>query len=890
MKRISHGFVFLFFLMFATTSMTEVVEADPKSISPEEAIEKVRQAVGAEFGMDDPVVSIPWQVDEYTEVAYNGTNYLVVWHDFRSFKSYDIWGCRVGAAGVVLDPYGIPISTAHSDQLYATVASNGADFFVAWYDERGGKEDIWGARVSGLDGAVLDPDGIHVCDAEEGQEMPSAASDGVDYIVAWQDYRNMGVGNMYDVYGARVAASDGAVLDPDGIALSTEVLFQFFPDVASDGTSYLVVWMDYRNPGGMDIYGTRVDPADGSVLDPAGIQIWPELCSLPKVASNGTDYLVAWNDERALDDYNIYGARVDGTDGSVLDPAGIPICMAVEDQSHPAVASDGIDYLVAWHDRRNGSTDNDEIYGARVSSTDGSVLDPDGIAICTAPWMQRQAAVASDGTNYLVVWNDERIAFDIFGARVEAATGDVLDAEGIPVGTSANGQAQPAVAFNGENYLVVWEDYRTPLASSWDIYGCRVDAATGAVLDPGGIPICTAEHWHFFPAVATDGTDYLVTWIDYRNIAVSGQDIYAARIDGSDGTVLDPDGIPICTVDEAQTFPSAAFQGEHYLVVWMDRREFPDGYDLYGTLVDPDDGSMPWWEETAISAKAQTDMFPDVISDGTQWFVTWRYGNNFYDILGTRVRLTPDGYLDKIDMPLGIPICTEASNQERPVVAFDGTAFLAVWEDERNLATTGFDIYGARIVENPDDSVSLPDSPDGFTVSTAAGDQDRLDVASDGTGFLVAWNDLRDEATESSDIYGTRVKLNPDASVEVVDPDGFPIAATIDREVDPSLVVDGSDYLLAYSRFDEGLGAFRARGRFVEASVCHDADGDGFGFPGAPACGDPTEDCDDADPEINPGVLEAKGAGNCEDGIDNDCDGLADTDPECGGCFIYLMM
>ena len=46
------------------------------------------------------------------------------------------------------------------------------------------------------------------------------------------------------------------------------------------------------------------------------------------------------------------------------------------------------------------------------------------------------------------------------------------------------------------------------------------------------------------------------------------------------------------------------------------------------------------------------------------------------------------------------------------------------------------------------------------------------------------------------------------------------------------------------------------------------------------------KDCDDTDPEINPGLYETPGTGNCSDGKDNDCDGLVDTDPECGGILV----
>jgi hypothetical protein len=48
-------------------------------------------------------------------------------------------------------------------------------------------------------------------------------------------------------------------------------------------------------------------------------------------------------------------------------------------------------------------------------------------------------------------------------------------------------------------------------------------------------------------------------------------------------------------------------------------------------------------------------------------------------------------------------------------------------------------------------------------------------------------------------------------------------------------------------------------------------------------------DCHDQDPERSPGIEESHAAGNCEDGKDNDCDGLADADdeegcPPLGGC------
>src|SRR5262249_30789328 len=93
------------------------------------------------------------------------------------------------------------------------------------------------------------------------------------------------------------------------------------------------------------------------------------------IASNGDEYLVTWADTRNLwkSFYNmdIYGTRV-SADGSILDPQGIGIATARYEQFRPCVASNGVDFFVAWaHDDAVGGTLNTterDIYGARVSA------------------------------------------------------------------------------------------------------------------------------------------------------------------------------------------------------------------------------------------------------------------------------------------------------------------------------------------------------------------------------------------------------------------------------------------------------------------------------------------------------------------------------------------
>ena len=299
----------------------------------------------------------------YPAIAFDGTNYLVVWTDGRS-GSQDIYGVRVDTSGTVLDPSGILISTADDDQRCPSIAFDGTNYLVVWTDERSGSADIYGARVT-PSGDVLDTAGIPISTATDWQYSPSIAFDGTNYLVVWEDYRN---GSDYDIYGARVDTS-GTVLDPSGILISPADDDQRCPSIAFDGINYLVAWLDYRSYFGCDIYGARVSPS-GTVLEPLGIpvSVADDEQLYPSIAFDGTNYLVVWEDWRSGSD--IYGARVTSS-GRVLDISGIPISTAGYAQYWPSIAFDGTNYLVVWEDYRNGLPD---IYGAWVD-TSGSVID-----------------------------------------------------------------------------------------------------------------------------------------------------------------------------------------------------------------------------------------------------------------------------------------------------------------------------------------------------------------------------------------------------------------------------------------------------------------------------------------------------------------------------------
>ena len=120
---------------------------------------------------------------------------------------------------------------------------------------------------------------------------------------------------------------------------------------------------------------------------------------------------------------------------------------------------------MVWQDLRNSSTGTD-IYGARVSKDGLLITSADGNAdgdfpICVWPASQVAPAVGCMGNDFLVVWQDYRNASsDICGTRVSGA-GAVLDGSMMKINDGPQYAYSPALAFApGGKALVVSQTYR----------------------------------------------------------------------------------------------------------------------------------------------------------------------------------------------------------------------------------------------------------------------------------------------------------------------------------------------------------------------------------------------------------------------------------------------
>ena len=495
-------------------------------------------------------------------MAFDGTNYLVAWRDGRvegGAGGGDIYAARVTPDGAVLDPDGVPVFVGQGTQRDPTIGFDGTNYLVAWTN-LWADVDVYGTRVSPA-GAVLDPESIRIAAGPGVQEEePAVASDGDNYLVV---FGRAGSGASYDLYGTRVSP-DGVVVDSEGIPISTQAGNQFRPNLAFDGTNYLVVWDDARS-GDIDLYGARVS-SGGSVLDPGGFPVSSEPDTQDQVALafDGTNYVVVWQDFRSSSEHDdVYGARVSPA-GEVLDPSGISLVGAVNPEAAPAIGFDGTNYLVVWDDTRRDQAP--DLYGARVSQS-GQLLDGSGFEIASAN-DERAPTVAFNGTNYLVTWEEDHVFSGEHSVWISAARvspqGEVLDPGGFTVSNQAWYQFRPFVASDGADFLVAWARSPDRSGVARDVWSARVSAG-GVVLDPNAILICQVPGNEDPSAVSFDGTNYLVVWDDQR----SGNHIFGARVSPA-GSVLDPGGLPISSMSGSQDLAAAAFDGTNYLLAWQE--------------------------------------------------------------------------------------------------------------------------------------------------------------------------------------------------------------------------------------------------------------------------------------------------------------------------------
>ncbi|HVK68062.1 MAG TPA: hypothetical protein VM694_26565, partial [Polyangium sp.] len=729
--------------------------------------------IGPEIAIDTPVYAAANRIQYDTVVSFAGGAFLVVWTDQRYQGTADVYGVRVSQAGTVLDTSGIPIVVAKSTQSQPAVASNGTDWMVVWTDSRNNADDIYAARVTAA-GVLQDPNGIAVTSGG-GKGNPSIAFDGTNYFVVHALSTQIR-GNFVGTNGT-VNPSTVSIAQPSNSAYDTAVSW--------NGTNYLVAFNSYLGANSYRVAARRVSPA-GTVLDASDIVACSGSLVCPYMtlglASDGVNWLLAWDTTTAAN--SIIGQRISSA-GAIMDAGGFTIGNggATSDAMQVTVTFAGNGYGVFWDD-------SNQAYGARVSSG-GAVLVPT-TPLTSEMGTRAYVSAAHDGTNFFVAFSDTRGVAgnnldDIYGLRVSNALVKI-DATSTLLSRAANDERSPRAAFNGTNWLVVWEDARP--GSTNDIWGARL-SSTGTVLDAAGFAISGGTNSQYVPVVAANGVDWLVAWQDRRN-GSGNDDIFASRV-SSAGAVLDAGGIPVAAAAGNQTNPAIAADGTNWLVTWRDTTST----EIFATRVAP---SSTVLDPAGIKLSTGGGLLPAVAYNGTNYLVAWTKPTNANDIFASRV--TPAGAV--LDAgALAIPVSAVVGSAETNAsVASNGVDWFVAWNDAS-------DVRGARV-----NAAGTVLDVVGISVSSAANTQNIPATAWDGTQYWVVWQDDR-TTVNYQDVYGARISSTGTNK----DPSGFVVANdALQLELRPQLAAGKpQEVLAAYYRFDpqQPYGSDRARARIL---------------------------------------------------------------------------
>ena len=671
-------------------------------------------------------------------VAFDGTNYLMVWTDSANAPDDDIYGQFISRAGaLVRTPF--PISTASGKQvssLFNGLVFDGTNYLAVWRDQRIGPDndnsDIYGQLITPA-GTLLGSE-IAISTQAGKQRHPAAAFDGTNYLTVW--ISQQAGGGQWDTYGRFISRAG----IPGNLFLISQTVgaTENTTSVAFDGTNYLVAWerdigLGFPNPELGDIYCRFVSPSGSfpgnefAFVTNSGNQVFPSL------AFDGANYLLSWSDGPGTTNSQVRFQFLNPAGAAISSPFNAFTAVGTNVPLFGGIVFDGRRYAIVT---TLGSSDADlsltpgDVYGCFISP-----LPRGAFPIAITSSNEFGGSTAFDGTNYLAGIGGGPVgAADQITAQLFSPTGALI---GLRISTGRFGSS-PKIAFDGTNYLMVWEDVSS---STYHIYGQFISRFGTLVGSPFAIsPTSGNQFFDSINHIVFDGSNYFIVWRDGLktdiNIHVYGQLVSPA------GTLLGG-VIAISAAPQIQLGASVGFDGTNFFVAYQNRRSgATELYDTYGNFVSRagapgssfliSQAPTPSWNPTSLAF------------DGSNYLVVWNrdIGPGFpsptdWDIYARLVTLSGTFVGNEF------PITTAPGSQPYAFVTFDGANYLVSWFDQ----ATG--VSRSRFFNR----AGVPVTSD-FTLFGSQGTRSPL------TGFLfdgsrlVALTSYLDSNFSNGDIYG----------------------------------------------------------------------------------------------------------------------------------------
>lgn len=642
---------------------------------------------------------------ELPAIARGATNFLVVWEDDSAslggfvappngfHQNSNVYAARLDLNGDRIDAVPIVVAAGTFDQVKPRVAWNGENYLVTWTSSRPTQfyvtTGIYAARVA-PDGTVLDDPPIVIEDGDDFDERdPVVASDGTNWAVFYTDFvqgqpaetldaalvhpagfvmqKNVVIGSGQSTQPVNVdvefavdrylvayergySGAYGRFVDTSLQAIGTQMTFQTNankPEVATNGAGFFVSFSGVRGTP-VDLAGNVAIPGGASYI--GGGSAWePET----DCAWDGAHWTIAFSDLTfGAGGERMYLSQVSPT--GVLEPSMPLIVHASNDAVREFALANGNGFTqVVWNDwgtsAGGGGTDPNDLLATHVN-VDGGTTAVVGVSV-SAP-AQIQPAIAGDAAHgYLVAYLSLVSGVTRVHAQRLSSSGGAVDLEPIVLATGTRAIRRIDTAFDGTEWLVVWDDNFGTLRHT---FGRRV-ALDGSVPDAAPVNLLRGER----PTVAAqDGARrFLVASWDHNQ---SNEYIRATRVDGASTTALDA---PYLTLGTGSGFPDALGFDDRWFVVWGGMR---------GVLVGGD-GSVG---ANFYAGAAESETLHGLARDGDLALLAFMTSSSF-DIHARR--MMKDGTF--LDPTMGFPVCQSQNKQFEPRAAFDGTDFIVTFTD-----------------------------------------------------------------------------------------------------------------------------------------------------------------------------------------------------------------
>jgi hypothetical protein len=357
----------------------------------------------------------------------------------------------------------VAVANGSHGEVQPSVAHGSGKYLVVWTDGReADRSQIFGRFVDDT-GAVMGGEFlIRACTLKRGAFVaevvpaPQVASDGTDFLVVWQEYFDLGTGdgNVAELYAQRVA-SDGSLVGSYLDLTGTPAEWERDATVSYGAGTYMVGWSRTGSGWAYDgLIRVRTVASDGTLGTMQEIDT--ATGRYPVLASNDTNFLITYS---TVPDT----ARV--TQGRLLRSDGTPARTAVQvgdfaSDADRGVATDGTDYMLFYGTR--------DIRGLRIDSFGDPVGTP--FLVSGAFGNQSDARAALVGGGFTVLFEDDRWGRQVVYSQRVSTSGEPFSTDvfrNAPIYAGPGDAVGPKVASAGSSALLVFQ-------SAADIHATRI--------------------------------------------------------------------------------------------------------------------------------------------------------------------------------------------------------------------------------------------------------------------------------------------------------------------------------------------------------------------------------------------------------------------------------